>query len=148
MVRLRSSTPADGLRAVEIWAAAVDATHHFLAAVDREAIGNEVAEFLPYASLTLAIDADNRPVAFMLVAQGRLEALFVDPAHHGKGIGRIMMAQALAENPGLCVDVNAQNSGAWAFYRRMGFVETGRSALDGQGRPYPLVHLQYAQSGA
>jgi putative acetyltransferase len=26
----------------------------------------------------------------------------------------------------------------------MGFVRTGRSALDGQGRPYPLVHLKYA----
>ncbi|MGG2473877.1 acetyltransferase, partial [Rhizobium sp. BR5] len=29
------------------------------------------------------------------------------------------------------------------FYRRLGFEPTGRSDLDGQGRPYPLVHLRF-----
>ena len=30
---------------------------------------------------------------------------------------------------------------ARAFYERVGFRVTGRSAKDGEGRPYPLLHL-------
>jgi hypothetical protein len=30
---------------------------------------------------------------------------------------------------------------------RLGFVCTGRSAIDGQGRPYPLIHLRSAPAG-
>ena len=30
-------------------------------------------------------------------------------------------------------------------HRRLGFVEIGRSRVDGQGRPYPLIHLRYAE---
>ncbi|MFY8143840.1 MAG: GNAT family N-acetyltransferase, partial [Caulobacter sp.] len=49
MIRLRPSRPEDGQRVLEIWAAAVDATHDFLSAEDRAAIGREVEAFLPYA---------------------------------------------------------------------------------------------------
>lgn len=148
MIRLRPSTIADGPRVVEIWAGAVDATHHFLSTADRAAIGVEVAAFLPHAPLTLAVDTADQPVGFMFVDEGHLEALFVDPACHGTGIGRTLVMQALAENPGLYVDVNAQNAGAHAFYGRLGFIETGRSALDGQGRPYPLIHLRHGTGNA
>jgi len=41
----------------------------------------------------------------------------------------------------LRVDVNEQNAGASAFYESMGFQVAGRSPLDRQGRPYPLLHL-------
>lgn len=144
MPTLRPSRPQDGARVIDIWRRAVDATHHFLAAADRQAIEAEVRAFLPQAPLLLAVDADDVPLAFMLVMDGHMEALFVDPAHHGRGLGRRMVAHALGEHPQLGTDVNAQNPQAMAFYARLGFVETGRSPLDGQGRPYPLVHLRHA----
>ncbi|WP_374755463.1 hypothetical protein [Runella slithyformis] len=40
------------------------------------------------------------------------------------------------------VDVNEQNPQALGFYERMGFAVISRSALDGLGKPYPLLHLQ------
>jgi putative acetyltransferase len=43
----------------------------------------------------------------------------------------------------LSTDVNLQNSQAVGFYQRMGFVETGRSEVDSQGRSCPLLHLMY-----
>jgi len=41
----------------------------------------------------------------------------------------------------LLVDVNAQNGGARAFYESLGFRVEGRSPIDREGRPYPLLHL-------
>ncbi|WP_033074239.1 acetyltransferase [Sphingopyxis sp. MWB1] len=143
-VRIRPSRPDDGPRAVEIWAAAVDATHDFLAPADRVAIGAEVAGFLPSAPLWLAVDARDRPLGFMLLDKGHMEALFIDPAVRGQGVGRALVAHALALQPALTTDVNEQNEPAMAFYRRLGFVPTGRSECDGQGRPYPLIHLRFS----
>jgi len=40
--------------------------------------------------------------------------------------------------------VNEQNLQGVGFYLHMGFVETGRSETDDQGRPYPLLHLRLA----
>ncbi|WP_312685565.1 acetyltransferase [Brevundimonas nasdae] len=145
MVDIRPSTPADAARVVEIWNRAVDATHDFLTPQDRAAIGAEVEGFLPAAPLVLAVDADDRPLGFMLVDGAHMEALFIDPHSRGQGVGRALVAYALASQPELTIDVNEQNAQAVGFYERMGFVATGRSDLDGQGRPYPLIHLRHQQ---
>ncbi|WP_438850891.1 acetyltransferase [Brevundimonas nasdae] len=142
MVDIRPSTPADAARVVEIWNRAVDATHDFLTPQDRAAIGAEVEGFLPAAPLVLAVDADDRPLGFMLVDGSHMEALFIDPDSRGQGVGRALVAYALASQPELTTDVNEQNAQAVGFYERMGFAATGRSDLDGQGRPYPLIHLR------
>jgi putative acetyltransferase len=144
MIRIRPSTPADGERAVEIWRAAVDATHDFLSAEDRAAIEAEVRGFLPSAPLWLAVDDADLPVGFMLLDGTSMEALFIDPAHRGAGVGRALVAHALDRHPVLTTDVNEQNGQAVGFYERLGFVPTGRSERDSQGRAYPLIHLRFA----
>lgn len=143
MIKLRPSRPEDGDRVVQIWAAAVDATHDFLTPEDRAAIGREVAAFLPSAALTLAVDDRDRAIGFMLIDNGHMEALFIDPEHRGAGVGAILIDYALAVHPLLTTDVNAQNAQAVGFYEHMGFERTGWSATDGQGRPYPLIHLRF-----
>ncbi|WP_454717095.1 acetyltransferase [Caulobacter segnis] len=143
MIKLRPSRPEDGPRVVEIWAAAVDATHDFLSPEDRAAIGVEVEGFLPYAPMTLAVDDRDRPLGFMLIDNGHMEALFIDPEHRGAGVGAIMIDYALAVHAGLTTDVNEQNAQAVGFYEHMGFERTGRSEHDSQGRPYPLIHLRF-----
>ena len=145
MIKLRPSRPEDGDRVVAIWAAAVDATHDFLSPEDRAAIGEEVRTFLPGAALTVAVDRHDRPVGFMLIAGGHMEALFVDPAYRGTGIGAALVRHALTVHPKLTTDVNEQNSQAVGFYEKMGFKHIGRSPLDGQGKPYPLIHLKYGE---
>ena len=143
MNTLRPSRASDGDAVVDLWSRAVDATHDFLSAEDRRAIDAEVAGFLPQAPLLLAVDADDRPQGFMLLDGSHMEALFIDPAVHGQGIGRQLVEHALAQHSPLTTDVNAQNPQALGFYLRMGFVETGRSDVDSQGRPYPLIHLRH-----
>jgi len=143
MTTIRHSTPADGLQIMQVWRSAVDATHHFLTPEDRQAIEEEVAAFLPTAPLWLAVDEDDHAVGFMLLHEGHMEALFIDAAHRGAGVGRALLLHALHLHPALTTDVNEQNAQAVGFYERMGFRPVGRSGVDGQGRPYPLVHLRY-----
>jgi hypothetical protein len=84
-IQIRPSRPDDGDRVVEIWRGAVDATHDFLVPADRTAIDALVCNFLPAAPLWLAVNAHDRPVGFMLLEQGHIQALFVDPRHRGAG---------------------------------------------------------------
>lgn len=143
MTRIRTSTPADGKRAVQIWRDAVDATHDFLRPEDRVAIEQEVAGFLPAAPLWLAVDGADRPIGFMLLDGASMEALFIDPAHRGEGVGRALITHALERHPILTTEVNEQNMQAVGFYEHMGFIPIGRSERDGQGRAYPLIHLRF-----
>ena len=139
---IRMSTAADGQRMVEIWRDAVDATHDFLSPADREAIEADVSGFLPHAPAWLWIDRHGTPRAFMILTGSRMEALFIDPGFHRQGIGRQLVEYALSNEPILTTEVNEQNWGARSFYEKMGFRPIGWSALDEQGRPYPLIHLR------
>lgn len=142
---LREASPADTAAALAIWRSAVDATHGFLAPDDRTAIEAEVAAFLPYAPMTLACADDGTPLGFLIRDGAKVEALFVAAESHGRGVGSALLrhARAAAGEP-LAVDANLEADNALPFYRARGFVETGRSDRDGQGRPYPLVHLRQA----
>ncbi|MFM0742072.1 acetyltransferase [Paraburkholderia xenovorans] len=143
MTAIRDSRSGEGERAIEIWRNAVDATHNFLSREDRQAIDKMVCDFLPKVPLRFAVDANDNPLALMFIDNGHLEALFVDPACRGKGIGAALVREGLSLHPKMTTDVNEQNAQAVGFYEKMGFRRTGRSSLDGQGRPYPIIHLQY-----
>lgn len=141
-MKIRKSNASDGQRVLEIWRDAVNATHDFLSQKDRIEIENEVNEFLPKAPLILAVNKYDRPLGFMLISAGHMDALFIDPVFRGRGVGRFLVESALKDFPHLTTDVNEQNSQAVGFYERMGFQRTGRSEKDGQGRNYPLIHLK------
>jgi putative acetyltransferase len=138
---IRQARPDDAPRVIQIWCGAVDATHHFLTSEDRAAIEAEVRDFLPHAPLWLSVDDRDKPLGFMLLDGPKMEALFVDSAFHGRGVGRALVSHALSQRAALKTDVNEANTQAVRFYERMGFTRTGRSEVDGQGRPYPLIHL-------
>ncbi|RYD47553.1 MAG: acetyltransferase [Sphingomonadales bacterium] len=141
-MRIRPGTAADVPRALAIWRAAVDATHQFLTPEDRAEIHVLVAGFLPAAPLILA--EDEAGVHGFLVMDGKMiDALFVDPAVHGRGIGSLLLDHALSIAPHAIVDASEQASNALPFYLARGFEITGRSETDPDGRPYPLIHLVY-----
>ncbi|MBF6235557.1 Uncharacterized N-acetyltransferase YjaB [Nocardia otitidiscaviarum] len=142
VIRLRASVgPVEYPRLVEIWRSAVDATHHFLADPDRDEIEGQLAGgYFPQVRLTVA-EFDGRVVGFAGTAAGDLVMLFVDAEARGQGVGGALLDHTIAEHGVRTVDVNEQNDRAVGFYVRKGFVVTGRSETDGEGRPYPLLHL-------
>lgn len=141
-MKIRNSTTSDGQRVLEIWRDAVDATHDFLTQKDRMEIEEEVITFLPNAPLVLVVNEFDRALGFMMINDGHMDALFIDPVYRGRGIGRMLVNEALKTYPNLTTDVNEQNAQAVGFYEHMGFQKTGRSEKDGQGRNYPLIHLK------
>ena len=142
-MRVRKGTAADAPRALGIWRAAVDATHGFLSHEHRAEIDDLVREWLPGVELWIAEDEAGRSVGFLVMDGDLIDALFVDPAVHGKGYGSALLANALILAPEATVDASEQATNAVPFYEARGFVRTGRSETDPQGRPYPLIHLKY-----
>ncbi len=146
---IRDSRPQDRERLFEIWRDAVARTHSFLKPDDFEEIGQQVQEdYLQEAQLLVAEDGTGRLVGFMGMTDAHIDSLFVDPEHHGKGVGSALVARASEAHGVLTVDVNEQNEAASGFYKRLGFIRFDRSALDDGGRPYPLLHLRRTRSSA
>lgn len=125
-----------------IWRSAVEATHDFLTSNDIDNYESRFAsEYFPIVTdLTIAV-INGISVGFSGVADGILEMLFVDQQHQGLGAGSVLLSAALAKDQHLKLDVNEQNPRAVDFYRRHGFVTTGRSATDSDGRPFPILHM-------
>jgi putative acetyltransferase len=141
---VRRGTAADVPRALAIWRDAVDATHGFLTPGHRAEIDALVVGWLPTVDLWLVDDDSGRPVGFLVMDGSLIDALFVDPAVHGRGYGTALLDHALALAPDALVDASEQATNALPFYEARGFVRTGRSETDPQGRPHPLIHLRYA----
>nr|WP_302630607.1 acetyltransferase [Agrococcus sp. SGAir0287] len=139
--------PSEHPALVAVWRSAVDATHDFLAREDRDAIEAALADaYLPAVHLAVA-EVGGRVVGFAGMHDGALEMLFVDAAHHGRGVGSALLAHAIAEHGIRRVDVNEQNASAARFYERRGFEVAGRSETDDAGRPYPILHLRLGSGG-
>lgn len=133
--------PAEYPRLVEIWRSAVRATHDFLADEDFARIESALpTSYLPAVTLLIA-ERGGRAVGFAGVAGDALEMLFVEADARGTGVGSALLDAAITRHGVVRVDVNEQNPGATGFYLSRGFAQTGRSALDGDGRPYPVLHL-------
>lgn len=91
--------------------------------------------------LRVAVDADDMPLGFITHEAGEIHMLFVSPDAQGQGVGTALLEHVAQDQPELRLDVNEQNPSALAFYTGKGFRQVGRSELDGQGRPFPLLHL-------
>lgn len=126
-----------------LWEASVRATHDFLPEAHIERLRPLILnDYLAAVELRAARDADGTLLGFAGVHEGKLEMLFIDPARRGSGVGKALLAHAITELGVREVDVNEQNPQAVGFYLHQGFEVAGRSELDGQGEPFPLLHLK------
>ena len=132
---------------VSLWEASVRSTHDFLTESDIDRLKPVVRmalESIPH--LWGMADRSGRWVAFMGIDGDKLEMLFVHPALFGLGLGRRLTGMAVSDLGVRFVDVNEQNPKAYGFYRRVGFLLAGRCETDGQGNPFPILHLKWKMS--
>ena len=133
---------------VRIWRSAVEATHDFLAPEDVDFYESRMlSDYFPAVELTVA-EIEGTPVAFSGLADNSLEMLFVDNTYRGYGAGSALLSRAIERHPDLRLDVNEQNPQAVGFYQHRGFVVLSRSATDGEGRPFPILHMGRSATGS
>lgn len=139
---IRQRLAADNPRLLDIWVRSVRATHDFLVEADIEELYPQVRDaYLPAVEVWVSVDEHDRPTGFLGLSESHVEMLFIDPDLRGKGIGTQLLDHARTLRPTLSVDVNEQNPQAVGFYLHYGFRQTGRSNVDAQGRPFPLLHM-------
>ena len=127
---------------IEIWERSVRATHEFLP--EKEIINLKpliLNQYFHHVLLHKYVQ-NGKIVGFIGTSSDNIEMLFIDPEFIGKGIGQVLTNFAVTELKIEKVDVNEQNVQAVGFYEKIGFKIIGRSELDGQGKPYPILHLK------
>ncbi len=144
---IRRAVPADRPVLLDVWLRSVRATHTFLSEDAIQSLVPHVRDYLAASApeFWVICDADGTMMGFMGMAGNKMESLFLAPEFHRRGAGRRLVQHAQALHGALTVDVNEQNVAARAFYQACGFVVEGRSELDDQGQPYPLLHLRWAR---
>lgn len=129
---------------VAIWESSVRATHDFLCEADIEKLRPLLLNtYLPNLNVVVAQDENGEIHGFLGTDANRIEMLFVDAEIRGKGTGKFLLNYAVEQLQADELDVNEQNPQGVGFYRHMGFTQTGRSELDGEGNPFPLLHMKY-----
>lgn len=138
---IRKIKETDYPRLIEIWESAVLNTHDFLKEEDFLYYKKQLPVYFQYVTL-LGFEQEGILAGFMGIAEENLEMLFVDNEYRGTGIGKKLIAYATANLHVTKVDVNEQNTQAVGFYKYMGFNIVRRSELDGEGKEYPILHMQ------
>lgn len=130
---------------VSVWESSVKATHHFLSEEDFNFYKNLIPTFFGSVELKAIKDSFDTILAFLGTSEGNIEMLFVADNQRGKGIGKQLLLYALEELGCTKVDVNKDNVQALEFYNRFGFETKSVSAVDGFGKPYPILHLELSK---
>lgn len=136
-------TKQDYLELIEVWEKSVQATHDFLPDEEIEQLKSLILDKYFDAVLIKCIkNIEGKIIGFSGVSNHKIEMLFVAPGAQGQGVGSALCQYAVAYQGVTKVDVNEQNPRAREFYEKMGFNVVGRSELDGQGKPYPILHME------
>jgi len=142
-MNIRQRVAADDPQLAALWERSVRATHHFLAEDDIQMLYPHVRDaYLPTLEVWVYDNLDGTPGGFIATSGDNVEMLFIEPRQRGQGLGRQLLDHVQGLHPALTVDVNEQNPQAHGFYRHYGFEDSGRSATDGEGRPFPLIHMR------
>jgi len=145
-MHVRPARFEDRERLLELWERSVRATHYFLEDSDVVALRPLVAEELASHGVDWWVLVSSEVLlGFLGLASDKIEALFIDPDYQRQGGGKFLVEHAQSLSAGtLAVDVNEQNEAALRFYMALGFSVIGRSATDGGGRPFPILHMKRA----
>ncbi|MEB0045973.1 MULTISPECIES: GNAT family N-acetyltransferase [unclassified Pseudomonas] len=139
---IRARVAADDNALAALWERSVRATHDFLTEDDVQFFYPLVRDaYLPALTVWVGDHPDGTPAGFIATSADNVQMLFVEPAQRGQGVGRQLLDHVKFLHDVLSVDVSEQNAQAHGFYLHYGFEQIGRSQRDGQGRPFPVIHL-------
>jgi len=131
---IRPFTSGDIEELLDVWYRASLIAHRFLTEELFEDERAEIIErWLPSAE-TNVYEADGGVVGFIALIGNEVGAIFVDPDHQGRGIGRALMDHVRRSRPFLELDVCEANGIGRRFYDAYGFQVVDRYVDDGTGQ--------------
>ncbi len=143
MYTIQNPSEAAYEKLMNIWEASVRATHHFLTEDDIQFFKKMILEnkYLNHVDLYCVCNSENTILGFSGISGKKLEMLFLNPGLRRQGLGKMLLMHAIDHLHVSEVEVNEQNIDAVAFYEHFGFKTISRSALDGTGKPFPILHM-------
>ena len=145
-IMINSASQRDYPAIIELWELSVRASHFFLPEDYLQKIKNLLPSILPTVKLFVHFDKDDQIITgFLGVSEEKIEMLFIHPAKRGQGIGRLLNKFAVEQLQTYKVDVNEQNEQAVSFYKKIGYNVVGRTEVDGLGKPFPMLQMEYAK---
>jgi putative acetyltransferase len=129
---------------LDAWYQASLVAHSFLTEDFFESERQQIAEhWLPRADVVV-YEIDGAVVGFLALIGNEVGAIFVLPAHQGRGIGRSLMDHARNSRPFLELDVFEANAIGRRFYHAYGFRIVDRHIHEATGQPELRLRLDYA----
>lgn len=106
-----------------VWESANALAHSFLREDVVSTVRRDIpALYIPNADVWVAV-REGKVVGFLALLGNEVGAIFLDPEHHGKRIGKMMMDHAVSLHSSLTLEVFKKNTIGRGFYSKYGFVE-------------------------
>lgn len=133
---------------LDVWYRASLVGHPFL---DEAFFENErrmiAEEWLPVAE-TIVYEYEGGVVGYLALNGNEVGAVFVDPDHHRRGIGRALMDRARELRSSLELEVFEANPVGPAFYFAYGFKLVDRYINEDTGHPALLLRLDCSRTAS
>ena len=144
-MKVDNVTAQDYPELLAVWENSVRATHDFITEDDIAFFKPIIIEqAFPNVTLKCIKDENKTILGFVGVHECKIEMLFILDAARGKGIGKALLNFAVEQLAANTVDVNEQTPLAVGFYQHMGFKVASRSPFDDMGKPFPVLHMEFA----
>lgn len=145
-MQVRRAAPGDAPALLQIWLEASRVGHSFLGeATLQEQLPKLRDIYIPHADNWVAVE-EEVILGFIGLVEDHVGGLFVAPAAHRRGVGRLLLEHASERVGDLTVEVYEQNRSAYSFYRCCGFEFIGRKEFDDEGRALPLLRMKRTSS--
>ena len=142
-ISLRRADMSDAEPIASVFLDSFHATYDFPLAHTDDEVRGWVADHVVPQLETWVAEAESRVVALMGLEEAGIGQLYVDPAWHGRGIGRRLVDLAKERRPGgLELYTFQVNERARRFYERNGFTAVwfGDGSGNEEGQPDVLYH--------
>jgi len=145
-MHIRAYKESDLNAVLDSWEAATRLAHEFMAdnfiALQRK---NVAEVYLPNTDTWVA-EVDGDVMGFIALMGSEVGAIFLQPSHHGKGIGKALMDKAQSLHGNLEVEVFKENTIGRNFYSKYGFELLEEKFHEPTGQE--LLRLKYTAKNA
>ena len=146
MNTIRQYEESDLNSVLSAWENASKIAHPFLKSEFQDQVRKDIpALYLPNAD-TWVVESENQVVGFIALLGNEVGAIFLQPEHHGKKLGKLMMDKAKELHNDLEVEVFRNNSIGRKFYSQYGFELLNESTHEQTGEQ--VLRLKFTANKA